>query len=98
MRQASRKLTPLQEDTVRALTQGVPTNCPPWSRTTASATAPCIHSQLAARYGVSKRTILRTIKRAPLKVETVILGGYYAQFEIHELGPVQRTEWRAVAA
>jgi hypothetical protein len=84
-----RKLTPLQEDTVRALTEGV--------RCHGLAGVQCIHAQLASRYGVSKRTILRTIDRSPIKVEVVVLGGYYAQFEIHELGPVQRTDWRAVA-
>ena len=76
-----RKLTPLQEDTVRALRrQGVPIRV------------------LADTYGVTKRTIQRTLhERAPLRIEVVVLDGWYAQFEIHELGPVQRTDWRAVA-
>ena len=74
---------------MRALTAGV--------RCHGLAGVQCIHAQLASRYGVSKRTILRTIKRAPLAVEVVILAGYYAQFEITDVGPVQRTDWRAVA-
>lgn len=52
---------------------------------------------LAGMYGVSSRTILRTIDRTPLAVEVVVLGGYYAQFELRADGPFQRTEWRAVA-
>lgn len=77
-----RKLTPLQEGTIRALAaQGV---------------RPGV---LASQYGVTRQTIYRTIhRRAPLAVEIVVIGGYYAQFEVLELGPIQRTEWRAVAA
>lgn len=75
-----RKLTPLQEETIRALAGKVP------------------YRVLASQYGVSKRTIARTVERTPLDVVVVQLGGYYAQFEVHETGPIQRTDWRAVAA
>lgn len=88
MRIAPRKLTPQQEDAIRALGGHVRT-CPPGT--------PCIHDGLAKRYGVSKRTILRTIARAPLSVHVVEIGGYYAQFEITDQGPIQRTDWRAAA-
>ena len=88
-----RKLTPLQEDTVRALCAGLGP-CPTGTRGDVSG---CIHDDLAKRYGVSKRTILRTIERTPLRVEIVTLSGWYAQFEITDDGPVQRTDWRAVA-
>jgi len=75
-----RRLSPLQEDTVRALyAQGVRAQ------------------DLASTYDVSVRCIYRTIERTPVAVVPVTIGGYYAQFEITEDGPVQRTDWRAAA-
>ena len=52
---------------------------------------------LAGMYGVTRRTIYRTIKRAALPVVVVEVAGYHATFEIDELGPIQRTDWRTVA-
>jgi hypothetical protein len=74
-----RKLTPPQEDAVRALAATVS------------------YRVLAARYGVCRRTIVRTIARSPIDVVVVEIAGYYAQFEVREDGPYQRTGWRAVS-
>lgn len=52
-------------------------------------------NELAAAYGVHRRTIKRTVERAALPFVDVEVGGYRATFEIDETGPIQRTGWRA---
>ena len=51
--------------------------------------------QLAAQYGVTKRTICRTLHRAQRTIHRVEVSGYYATYEIGDEGPIQLTPWRA---
>lgn len=48
---------------------------------------------LAGYYGVTVRTIYRTLERAPQAVHEVRLADYQATFEITDEGPVQVTAW-----
>lgn len=73
-----RRLTPAQEDAVRA-----------------SVAAGADPGALAGAYGVSRRTILRTLQRYPRSVQTIELAGYRACFEVSDEGPVQLTPWVA---
>lgn len=50
---------------------------------------------LATMYGVHRRTIYRTIRRAAAPFVVVEIAGYHATFELDDLGPIQVTEWRA---
>lgn len=50
---------------------------------------------LAGAYGVTKRTIYRTIQRTNREVHRVEVGGYHATYEIGAEGPIQLTPWRA---
>lgn len=49
--------------------------------------------ELATRYGVSKQTIYRTLKRAPRGISTVEVAEWQAPFEITDEGPVQVGPW-----
>lgn len=51
--------------------------------------------QLADQYGVTVRTIARTLHRAQRDVITVEAGPYRATYELSDEGPVQLTPWRA---
>jgi len=73
-----RKLTPEQEDAIRAAYDA---GVRAWS--------------LAKQYGVTVRTIYRTIHRAERETHRVELAGYHALYEVGEEGPVQLTPWRA---
>lgn len=52
--------------------------------------------ELASAYGVSKRTILRTLRRAPDRCVDVVIGDYVAPFVVPDDGPpIQRGPWVA---
>lgn len=48
---------------------------------------------LASCYGVTERTIYRSIRRAVLPVHAVTVDGWTTTFELTEDGPVQVTPW-----
>jgi hypothetical protein len=48
---------------------------------------------LAAEYGVSVRTIYRTLARSGCAVHQVKLGDWCAEFEMTDEGPVRVTSW-----
>ena len=50
---------------------------------------------IASSYGVTVRTIYRTLHRTNRAVLTAKVGDYYALYEVGEEGPVQLTPWRA---
>lgn len=50
---------------------------------------------LASQYGVTRRTIYRTIHRTDRDIFRVKVGGYHATYEIGAEGPIQLTPWRA---
>ena len=50
---------------------------------------------LAGAYGVSVRTIWRVLARRREQTYEVVIEGYRATFVVDELGPKQRTDWRA---
>jgi DNA invertase Pin-like site-specific DNA recombinase len=48
---------------------------------------------LAAEYGVSVRTIYRTLERSGCSVHLVRLDDWRAEFEMTDEGPVRVTSW-----
>lgn len=50
---------------------------------------------LASQYGVTVRTIYRTLHRTDRDIFRVTVGGYHATYEIGDEGPIQLTPWRA---
>lgn len=74
-----RKLTPAQEDEVRKAFDSGALGA----------------GSLAQRYGVTVRTIYRTVHRAHRETVSVAVGPYIATYEVGDEGPIQLTPWRA---